>query len=136
MEELDNFTLVETRINELLIELGKLTPGTDTYDKVQDELESQCKVRDSYVKAEQQRLDSNAKNDIAEAELVIKEREAKNGQVRNWLTAITSVLMAGTYVGGSILQNRESYHMEETTLPYKPAKATAQDFMKKIGLIK
>ena len=136
MEELDNFTLVEKRINELLIELGKLTPGTDAYDKVQDELESQCKVRDSYVKAELQRLDSNAKNDIAEAELVIKEREAKNGQVRNWLTAITAVLTAGTYVGASVYQNRESYHMEETTLAYKPSKETAKEFLRKVGMIK
>lgn len=138
MEENNVASLIEkidARITELTERLEKTVYGSDEYNAITKDMNELMKVRESYVKAEQQRLDSNARNDIAEAELVIKQREAKNGKWRNIVSGLGVVgALASTiiYTVGSIMQNRESYQMEETTLPYKSAKDSAKSMMNRV----
>ncbi len=128
----NNVSLIDERIKELAERLATTVYGSDEYNNIVKDMEVLAKVRESYVKGDLQRMDNNAKNDIAEAELAIKEREAHNGKVRNIVTLLTTIFTVGTYTAGSFLQNRESYRMEETTLPYKPAKESAKDLWRKI----
>lgn len=138
MEENNATSLIDEldeRIKGLNEALEREAYGSDKYEAIVSYIDKLTKVRESYVKAEQQRLDSNAKNDIAEAELIIKQREAKNGKWRNivsGLGVIGALASSALYVVGSIMQNRESYQMEETTLPYKSGKDSAKSMMNRV----
>lgn len=117
MEE--NLRMLDERIKELTEDLGKTKIGSQEYaDKVKDLVELN-KVRESYVKADQQRTDSNAKNDIAEAELVVKQQEAKNNKVRNIVTLLTTIITVGGYSAASIYQGNKAYEAEKTQIGNK-----------------
>ena len=120
MDEKDNVSLIDERIKELAEKLGKTQMGSDEYCAIVKDIAELTKVRETYTKAEQQRLDSNARNDVAEAELVIKQQEAKNGKFRNVVALVTTILTVGGYSATSIYTGWKAYHMEETTLPFRP----------------
>lgn len=139
MEEKDNLTLVEEQINYLLSKLGDTKEGTPEYDKISDEINELCRTRESYLKLEQQRLDSNAKNSVAEAELVLKQQEleiraedVKNGKIRNAVAIVTAII----YTVASSWQNVKSYKMDEETISYKGMKESSRKLLDKIPQIR
>lgn len=114
MEE--NLKALDARIKELTEALAKTKIGSQEYADIVKDLVELNKVRESYVKAEQQRTDSNAKNDIAEAELVVKQQEAKNNKVRNVVTVLTTLITVGGYSATSIYQGMKAYENEKTQI--------------------
>lgn len=117
MEE--NLKALDARIKELTEALAKTKIGSQEYADIVKDLVELNKVRESYVKAEQQRTDSNAKNDIAEAELVVKQQEAKNNKVRNIVTLLTTIITVGGYSAASIYQGNKAYEAEKTQIGNK-----------------
>ena len=117
MEE--NLKALDARIKELTEALAKTKIGSQEYADIVKDLVELNKVRESFVKAEQQRTDSNAKNDIAEAELVVKQQEAKNNKVRNIVTLLTTIITVGGYSAASIYQGNKAYEAEKTQIGNK-----------------
>ena len=117
MEE--NLKALDARIKELTEALAKTKIGSQEYADIVKDLVELNKVRESYVKADQQRTDSNAKNDIAEAELVVKQQEAKNNKVRNIVTVLTTLITVGGYSAASIYQGNKAYEAEKTQIGNK-----------------
>ena len=117
MEE--NLRALDARIKELTEALAKTKIGSQEYADIVKDLVEVNKVRESYVKAQQQRTDSNAKNDIAEAELVVKQQEAKNNKVRNVVTVLTTLITVGGYSAASIYQGNKAYEAEKTQIGNK-----------------
>lgn len=130
MAEYNNLEAIEQRIGELVEDLGKTAFGTEEYDARAKELETLSKVRESFVRTELQRIDNDAKNDIAEAELVVRQQDVKNGKIRNALTFVTSLL----YMGTSTYQGMKSYKMNETLISFKPMERSAERLRDKIVL--
>lgn len=114
MEE--NLKALDARIKELTEALAKTKIGSQEYADIVKDLVEVNKVRESYVKSEQQRVDSNAKNDIAEAELVVKQQEVKNDKWRNNVPIITTLLTIFGYGGVSIYQGMKAYENEKTQI--------------------
>lgn len=117
MEE--NLKALDARIKELTEALAKTKIGSQEYGDIVKDLVELNKVRESYVKVDQQRTDSNAKNDIAEAELIVKQQEAKNNKVRNIVTVLTTILTVGGYSAASIYQGNKAYEAEKTQIGNK-----------------
>lgn len=117
MEE--NLKALDARIKELTEALAKTKIGSQEYADIVKDLVELNKVRESYVKVDQQRTDSNAKNDIAEAELIVKQQEAKNNKVRNIVTVLTTILTVGGYSAASIYQGNKAYEAEKTQIGNK-----------------
>lgn len=117
MEE--NLKALDARIKELTEALAKTKIGSQEYADIVKDLVELNKVRESYVKVDQQRTDSNAKNDIAEAELVVKQQEAKNNKVRNIVTLLTTIITVGGYSAASIYQGNKAYEAEKTQIGNK-----------------
>ena len=117
MEE--NLRALDARIKELTEALAKTKIGSQEYADIVKDLVELNKVRESYVKAEQQRTDSNAKNDIAEAELVVKQQEAKNNKARNIVTVLTTLMTVVGYSATSIYQGNKAYEAEKTQIGNK-----------------
>lgn len=117
MEE--NLKALDARIKELTEALAKTKIGSQEYADIVKDLVELNKVRESYVKAEQQRTDNNAKNDIAEAELIVKQQEAKNNKVRNIVTVLTTLITVGGYSAASIYQGNKAYEAEKTQIGNK-----------------
>lgn len=114
MEE--NLQRIDERIKELTEDLGRTQIGSQEYaDKVKDLVELN-KVRESMAKTELQRVDNNAKNDISEAELVIKQQEVKSNRWRNVIAVITTILTVGGYCGTSIYEAHQAYENEKTQI--------------------
>jgi len=114
MEE--NLQRIDERIKELTEDLGRTQIGSQEYaDKVKDLVELN-KVRESMAKTELQRVDNNAKNDISEAELVIKQQEVKSNKWRNVIAVITTILTVGGYCGTSIYEAHQAYENEKTQI--------------------
>lgn len=114
MEE--NLQRIDERIKELTEDLGKTQIGSQEYaDKVKDLVELN-KVRESMAKTELQRVDNNAKNDISEAELVIKQQEVKTNKWRNFVTVVTTILTVGGYAATSIYTGAKAYENEKTQI--------------------
>lgn len=114
MEE--NLQRIDERIGEILEDLGRTQIGSQEYsDKVKDLVEEN-KVRESMVKTELQRVDNNAKNDISEAELVIKQQEVKTNKLRNFITILTTIITVGGYCGTSIYEAHHAYENEKTQI--------------------
>ena len=117
MEE--NLKALDARIKELTEALAKTKIGSQEYGDIVKDLVELNKVRESYVKAEQQRVDSNAKNDVAEAELVVKQQEAKNNKARNIVTILTTFMTVVGYSATSIYQGNKAYEAEKTQIGNK-----------------
>lgn len=117
MEE--NLKALDARIKELTEALAKTKIGSQEYADIVKDLVELNKVRESYVKADQQRTDSNAKNDIAEAELVVKQQEAKNNKARNIVTILTTFMTVVGYSAASIYQGNKAYEAEKTQIGNK-----------------
>lgn len=117
MEE--NLKALDARIKELTEALAKTKIGSQEYADIVKDLVELNKVRESYVKAEQQRTDSNAKNDIAEAELIVKQQEAKNNKARNIVTILTTFMTVVGYSATSIYQGNKAYEAEKTQIGNK-----------------
>ena len=117
MEE--NLKALDARIKELTEALAKTKIGSQEYADIVKDLVELNKVRESYVKADQQRTDSNAKNDIAEAELIVKQQEAKNNKARNIVTILTTFMTVVGYSATSIYQGNKAYEAEKTQIGNK-----------------
>lgn len=117
MEE--NLRALDARIKELTEALAKTKIGSQEYADIVKDLVELNKVRESYVKADQQRTDSNAKNDIAEAELIVKQQEAKNNKARNIVTILTTFMTVVGYSATSIYQGNKAYEAEKTQIGNK-----------------
>ena len=114
MEE--NLKLIDDRIKELSEDLGRTQIGSQEYaDKVKDLVELN-KVRESMVKTEQQRVDNNAKNDISEAEIVIKQQEVKTNKWRNFVTVLTTIIFFNDTATTEIYTGTKAYENEKTQI--------------------
>lgn len=112
----ENLKLIDERIKELTEDLGKTKIGSQEYaDKVKDLVELN-KVRESMVKTDQQRIDNNAKNDIAEAELVVKQQEVKTSKWRNFCTVLAALIPVVGYSATTIYSGTKAYESEKTQI--------------------
>ena len=126
MEE--NLRKIEALISQLAEKLAKTEIGSEEYDATLAKMIEANKVRESYAKNLIQRDDNEAKNRIAEAELVVKQSEIKAQKERNWLSAA----IAGLYSATSIWTGQKAYKMDQSTLPFKPMEKRSERLMDKI----
>lgn len=113
--------LRDAREREALVELGKMSFDDANRQKVLNEWRAYAETRNADEKAEQARLDSNAKNEIDEERLAIEKSKVKADNKR-FLTDMLKIFAAISIgIGGNYM----SYRMDEVHNAYKDLKREA-----------
>ena len=120
--------LRDVREKECLIELGKMKFDDSNRTKVLNEWEKYAEARNNDAKADQARLDANAKNELDEARLAIEQAKVKAENKRFWADIAKIFAAAGITAGGNFM----CYHMDETRNAYKDLKQGVRNLTDKL----
>lgn len=121
------------RADELLVELGKTQMGTPAYKSISEDLERVYKMIADLEKRDQDRLNSNARNEIEELKVGIEEREL---EVRRHAQNV-SLIQAGIYSLTTVGLGVYSYMANKTGMADRTLKDTASKMLDMVrGLIR
>lgn len=121
------------RADELLVELGKTQMGSPAYKSISEDLERVYKMIADLEKRDQDRLNSNARNEIEELKVGIEEREL---EVRRHAQNV-SLIQAGIYSLTTVGLGVYSYMANKTGMADRTLKDTAQKMLDMVrGLIR
>lgn len=124
---------LKKRADELLVELGKTQMGTPAYKSISEDLERVYKMIADLEKRDQDRLNSNARNEIEELKVGIEEREL---EVRRHAQNV-SLIQAGIYSLTTVGLGVYSYMANKTGMADRTLKDTAQKMLDMVrGLIR
>lgn len=133
MYEDDILEKLRKRADELLVELGKTQMGTPAYRSISEDLERVYKMIADLEKREQDRLNSNARNEIEEVKVQLEEKEL---EVKKHAQNV-SLFQAGIYSLTTVGLGVYSYVANKTGMADKTLKETGQKMLDMVrGLIR
>lgn len=125
MYEDDLLEKLKLRADELTVELGKTQMGSPAYRSISEDLERVYKMIADLEKREQDRLNSNARNEIEEIKVQLEEKEL---DVKKHAQNV-SVIQTGVYAVVSVGLTVYSYMANKTGMADKTLKDTATRFL-------